>query len=167
MCRTAFGRSKNVASYAQHHHRDSFQEVWLRMEALAALGLAANVAQFVEYAWRMLSSTQTIYRSSGNLLPHNVALETISQHATQLSNDIEVDADSPPSVKKLAAECKAIAEDLLGALNTLKAKKGQTKWACFIIALKDARSSSQIQSLFERLTNIQTQMNAHTQHEIL
>lgn len=137
------------------------------MDPLSALGLASNIAQFVEFTWGLLGSTVTIYRSASDSVPKNAVLEIIARDATQLSDNIIIMDDCPTNLKALATECKSVAGDLLVLLSKLRAKKGKSKWASFVLALKDCLSNGQAESFLQRLSWVQTQLNTHIQYTIL
>ena len=138
------------------------------MEAFAALGLASNIVQFVDFTCKLLASTRAIHRFGSHPSPNRIALEKIANNAKAISAKLDQHAASrDPGLELLSSECKNIAQDLLEMLGKLRLRKDKTRWASFVLALKDVAKERQVTSLYERLSKIQTQLNAHIQHTLL
>ena len=130
----------------------------MALEGMAALNLAANIAQFIDFGCTLFSESRKVYRSSEGNLKEDLELESIANSLSSLTKGL---IHKPPQgspeildetgLASLAKSCKNIADELLEALNELKVKGSQRKWQSFRIALKRIRGAENIKSLSERL----------------
>ncbi|KAM0794758.1 hypothetical protein BDR22DRAFT_676431 [Usnea florida] len=130
----------------------------MALESLAALSLAGNVVQFIDFGCRLLSKSRELYRSSDGALAENVEIENIASSLTALSKGLTPGSSQTQSesidyenLRSLAEDCKSIATELLQALRKLKVKDPQTKLQCFRTALKRIWRSEKIENISKRL----------------
>ena len=130
----------------------------MALESLAALSLAGNIVQFVDFGCRLFSKSRELYRSSDGVLAENVELENIANSLTALSKGLTPGSSQtqPESIdyknlRSLAKDCKSIATELLQALHELKVKDPQKKLQCFRTALKRIWRSEEIENIAKRL----------------
>ena len=133
----------------------------MALESLAALGIAANIIQFVEFGCKLFSQSRALYKASDERVEESVELEIISKALKRLSNDLlatpsstmpqsQAEADLLP----LAKRCQAIADELLVALNKLQVNGGKGKWQCFRSALKRIWKSHEIDNMARKFDSI-------------
>lgn len=133
----------------------------MALESLAALGIAANIIQFVEFGCKLFSKSRALYKASDTRVEESVELEIISKALKRLSNDLiaipsstmsqsQAEADLLPLVKR----CQAIAKELLVALDELQVNGGKGKWQCFRSALKAIWKSDEIDDMARKLDSI-------------
>lgn len=60
----------------------------MALEGFAALSVAINIVQFVDFGCRIFSETKELYKSSNGLANEAAELEYISQTLGRLSNDL-------------------------------------------------------------------------------
>lgn len=72
------------------------------MEALAALGLAAAVVQFVNYSTGLVSKGRQIYYSSTGALAENTEMEEASKRLQALTEPLQI----PTEDEAIATICK-------------------------------------------------------------
>ncbi|KAI0548411.1 hypothetical protein F4679DRAFT_323102 [Xylaria curta] len=133
------------------------------MEPLSALSVAANVVQFVDFAFRLIGSTCAIMKSRSGLARHTKTLDAIARDAVELSDALTASpalASSNTTLQALLSECKTIAGDLLAVLDKLRAKKTK-KWNCFVAALRTMWSKGKIDDFVDRLGRVQAQISTH------
>ena len=129
----------------------------MALETLAALGVASNIVQFIEFGCRLFSESRELYKSSKTLVAEHVELEAIASSLTRLSDNLLLTHgynQLPPDgsdLIALAQSCKEIANELLTALDQLKAKGSRGKWKCFRIALTKVWKSDMISNISRRL----------------
>jgi len=137
------------------------------MEALAVVGLAGNIVQFVDFSCKLFSRATTIYQSTTGASQNVQDVDTITGALRQWCDKI-----SPPSgtssqqnvlqahssLLELAQKCKGAATDLLSATEALKAKGPSSKWKSFKVALAAAWSEEKINRMSERLDAFRRQM---------
>jgi hypothetical protein len=133
-------------------------------EAFAALSIAANVAQFLEYARQLVSGGKEIYNSLNGVRDEHQALKIIIEDVKNLADESQPGnpkSSSQPSndeigFRKLAAECEPLADKLLAILKDLEVPSDarfrgfQTVRQTF----RGAAKKNDIQYLHRRLADI-------------
>ena len=133
----------------------------MALESLAALGIAANIIQFVEFGHKLFSRSRELYKASDERVEESVELEIISKALKRLRDDLvaipssttpqsQAEADLLP----LTERCQSIANELLVALNELQVNGGKGKWQCFRSALKRIWKSHEIDEMARKLDSI-------------
>ncbi|KUJ09979.1 uncharacterized protein LY89DRAFT_689860 [Mollisia scopiformis] len=94
-------------------------------EAFAALNIAANIAQFVDYAKQLISSSKEIYSSLDGARDEYKALKVIIEDIKTANDELHPRSSPSPSTdevrfRKLAAECEPLADKLLAILKDLE-----------------------------------------------
>ena len=130
----------------------------MALESIAALNLAGNIVQFIDFGCRLFSKSRELYKSSDGVLAENVELEIIATSLSTLSKGL---TDGSPqaclrtpdyySLVLLAERCKGIADELLGVLEKLKVRNSQKRWQCLRVALKRIWKSEDIKNMSKRL----------------
>lgn len=139
------------------------------MDPLSALSVAASVVQFVDFTFRLVSSTRAIIKSKSGFAGDVDTLDAIARDATELSDALAaspaLDASST-TLQALVGECKTIAESLLAVLENLRTNKTK-KWSCFVAALRTVWSKGKIDGFVDRLGKVQAQISTHMHFLIL
>ena len=154
----------------------------MALEGFAALGVASNIVQFVEFGCRLFSQSKELYRSSNGLANEAVELENITQSLRHLSDnlmvehsgwnqplsndnqtssddfDVELEDDDEPELTLIARSCKKIADELSEALNQLRVKDPGKKWQCFRVALKRVWKPKKIDDMSRRMERLSSQL---------
>ncbi|KAL8402767.1 hypothetical protein RB596_009217 [Gaeumannomyces avenae] len=156
------------------------------MEAVAAFGLAANILQFVEVTGRLISSARELSQQGAK--SEYVELEAIAQQLRGLAEGIRLsqggdddedpahthtdgddddDSDDDPAhthtdggLGKLAMSSIKIANELLGALDSLKLRGRKRKWKSFHQALRTVWKAGQIEDLQKRMDKLSRALNS-------
>ena len=143
----------------------------MALEGLAALSLAGNVIQFIDFGCRLFSKSRELYRSSDGDLAENVELEdiansliTLSERLTDGSAQMSLQSEDHVSLVSLTKNCTSVASELLRTLDELKVKEPQKKWRSFRVALKRIWSSKKIEDMSKRLDTYSTQLNTCMGH---
>lgn len=134
------------------------------MEALAAVGLASSIVQFVDFATKIISKGYQYQRSVDGVLDENVELQAIADNLDQLSKGLVTSTEktSPSArrnqnskeneaLKAVAIECQKIANDLGTAVDRLKMTGKRTRWKSFRQALKSQWKKEEIEATLRRL----------------
>ncbi|KAK2010211.1 hypothetical protein LZ32DRAFT_563385 [Colletotrichum eremochloae] len=138
-------------------------------ESLAALGVAANIAQFVELGLKAAVSIVKIYRSINDdgWTAHNANLDLMAKdlrnRCDRLKKDTDVKLD--PTMVSLLKRCNDTADELSSELRGLvgeSATKHQT-WAKLIVSFAAYFKRSKIEAIQARLLDIKTQVFEHIQ----
>jgi len=134
------------------------------MEALAAVGLASSIVQFVDFATKIISKGYQYQRSVDGVLDENVELQAIADSLDQLTKGLvtskektapstrrKKDSKENEALKAVAMECQKIANDLSTAVDRLKITGKRTKWKSFRQALKSQWKKEEIEATLRRL----------------
>jgi GTPase SAR1 family protein len=141
------------------------------MESLAAVGLAANILQFIHEARKLVSTSREILGSGTK--DEYIELELVSKELRSRAARIILpgnardipEGDDGNSIEALAIRCNEIADELLGILDALKLHNDRNKWRSFLQALKTQWNDDKIGALRERLDRIAKAINARLADE--
>ena len=147
------------------------------IDALVALGLAANVVQIWQFVRNTFDDAHEIYNATNGVLVRNQDLESISRRLVELTQSIRAgvpsekqDAlnyddlrnkarnDTDRQLLELADEAAKISETLQGTLNKLKTTSN-SKWQSVRKALLSAWKEKDLRELESRLDSVRQQMN--------
>ena len=137
------------------------------MDALTALGLASNIIQFVEFTSNLISTAHTLYTSpSGAKLEYlelgvlATNLKQLAEQATpsETNNDGRL-SEEDETIRGLSKQCRAVSDELLSVLETLKVKGDHRRWKSFYQALRSVLKKRDIEALQRRLDIIGKQMS--------
>ena len=145
--------------------------VWLEstllMDPVVAVGLATNVAQLVEIAWKIVSKSHEIYKHGG--LPEHRDAETITidlqgindkllgyLHKAEKEKDVDEDDEA---LRLLCESSNKIANELIQRLNSLKVGDEYRNWKSIRNALKAVWIKSELDETAARLQGYRTQLN--------
>ena len=150
----------------------------MALESLAALSVASNIAQFVDFGCRLFFETRELYSSSSGLASEAVELETISQTLGHLSIDLVPKPSTGANLNKtflvkantvapstdeddlglMAQECQKTAKELLAALEQLKVRGPRREWQCFRVTLKRIWKPERIDNIAKRMERLSSQL---------
>jgi Cdc6-like AAA superfamily ATPase len=136
------------------------------MEPLIAVGLAANILQFVRTAKHLISTGREIFDTGTK--NEYVELELISKDLRSRADRLILPANiqtgpassNEDSVEALAFKCNEIATELLDTLDILKLDSDRDRWNSFLQALKTQWHDDQIEALRQRLYRVGRAVNA-------
>ena len=136
------------------------------VEAVAALGVAANVVQFIDFSGRILSESHRLHRSKRANPSKNEELESIALDLQKLHSELQCSENetyqAPTSndiqLQRLAEQCRDVCLELLAALEKLKTVDPAGKWRSFRVALKTVWGESKIKSLQVRLNEARQEL---------
>ncbi|KAF2830352.1 hypothetical protein CC86DRAFT_378654 [Ophiobolus disseminans] len=138
------------------------------LEALAAVSLAGNVVQFVDFSCRLFSTAASIRRSTTGAAESIQDLDTVTQALRHSSEKIASSRNTAAqqgvtqdhsSLVKLADNCQTAATELLSVTQALKTKDSGSKWSSFKAALATAWSEKEIKDMESRLNAYRQQMH--------
>ncbi|KAF2493004.1 hypothetical protein BU16DRAFT_514299, partial [Lophium mytilinum] len=133
------------------------------MDPLAALGLAANVIQFVDFTSKLFSQTAAIYRSANGVSGETQELITITTGlqtlCARLASPQELGGyPAEDGLMSLAQGCKSAGDELVVALQKLRATGSHKKWASLTTALITVWKQPQIDAMKRRLELYKSQL---------
>jgi seryl-tRNA synthetase len=135
------------------------------MDPLSALGLAANIVQFVDFGSKLLSGAYELRNSPNGQLEEHAELETITKSLLTTSDNFKASvskrgaaclSSNEKGLQTLCEECKNLAEQLLSALSKLKGNK--TKLKSIEQSLKIIWGRERIEVMQKRLDGFRQQL---------
>lgn len=135
------------------------------MEALVAVGIAANVLQFVQFGLELFKIGSAI-KKNGEQPENHLDLGVIAQSLEKHSKSLAGECDTS-DLKALADQANSVATELADAIKKIKKKSrnhetGQHgRWDCFRQALKFVWKESAIEKMASRLEAIRAQLQFH------
>jgi len=142
------------------------------MEALAAVGLASNVVQFISFAQDLISTSRQISRNADGALVENLELEAITTNLDRLGSRLLVssgynaaDTAEDRELRKLCEGCRHVSGLLIEKLMSLKIESKSSgragrQWASFRQALSSVLNADEIRDLEQRLDRYQKGINS-------
>jgi N-terminal domain on NACHT_NTPase and P-loop NTPases len=142
------------------------------MDPVSALGVAASVVQFIDFTETLFSGTYQIYKSATGQTKFNFDLMTITTSLNTLNKDLRsslhlATLDGKP-LSKVEAEidticrgCSKVADQLLLALETLKAQEEHNFWDSFRKALQTVWYKKEVEALVKQLETFRMQISLH------
>jgi hypothetical protein len=142
------------------------------MDPVSALGVAASVVQFIDFTETLFSGTYQIYKSATGQTKFNFDLMTITTSLNTLNKDLRsslhlATLDGKP-LSKVEAEidticrgCSKVAEQLLLALEKLKAQEEHNFWDSFLKALRTIWQKREVETLEKQLETFRMQISLH------
>jgi hypothetical protein len=138
------------------------------MEALVAIGLAANIVQFIHFASQVVTEARETYRSGVGGSAKHLDLETVAEDLrtviaplqTSVLDSVGVAGDV--AFRKLLVSCNEVANELRTATKELKVKEGpHRKWRRFSKALLSVWKKEKISAFHKSLSVLRDQIQFH------
>jgi hypothetical protein len=131
------------------------------MEPIAALSLASNIIQVVNFSASIVSKSSELYKSYNGRLVQHMDIAATSSDLNRLTTKLSA-AIAPPSVPTVLSEdelalhtlCKGaidVSQELQDGLNKLQVNGAPSKWKSVRKALKSIWSNERISELQSRL----------------
>jgi hypothetical protein len=138
------------------------------MEAVAAVGLAGNIIQFIDFAAKVVTKGHRIYQSADGSLSEYNDLQLITSDLLVLQTKLErsQEQDSTPTscneddeaIQKLAAASTKLAQQLLKRLNAVKAQGRFRRWKSLRQAVKHVCSKAEVDDMARRLSQFREEL---------
>ena len=132
-------------------------------ESLAALSLASNIVQFIDFGCRLFSKSRELYIEG--FVSESVQLETISKTVGRFTSDSNVTQTRKDLLSKdeadlltLAELCAGIAEDFLILLAQIRVNGCGHNWQSLRVSLKRLWKSDDIERMATRLDRTSNQL---------
>ncbi|KAI1129080.1 hypothetical protein F5Y10DRAFT_264542 [Nemania abortiva] len=145
------------------------------MDPLVALGLASNVAQFVGFASKLISTSLEIHESLSGCTDDVSILDTVYGRLNDLSAGLRTcsetrlvvslePSESVAAIRDLSHTCQEDCRKLMTIVKNIKlgaGLKGPKLWLSFKAAVKVALEKNEITRLEERLSRTQVTLTLH------
>ena len=136
------------------------------MDPLSALSLASNIVQLVDVGTRVVSATFELYSPDG--ITMNGELERVTSDLVKICSALErpqdqingpQSSDSELQLIPLSKSCKALGEELLTVLNSLKVQSPHKKWQSFRQALKAVWKEKEIERYKKCIADLRSEIS--------
>lgn len=139
--------------------------------SLAALGMAGNVIQFVDFGFKLASKARNIYKDGCDR--EYVQLEVVLEDLTRCSDSLQTHLDSQKqqvgdllsesdaALKEICIGCLQVAGELQMALKKLSPNRSPSKWKSVRQALKSLWGKERLAELKDPLQMYSSQMDSH------
>lgn len=133
------------------------------MDGLSALSLAANIIQVVDVSAKIIHGAQELYKSASGTSEENRSLESVIREMQQLTVKFEAPPAGQPddddkALRRLAAECKLLSDNLLDCLSDIVPKDPKSRRQVTLSALKNMWSVRDKRELERRLDSCRSQL---------
>jgi hypothetical protein len=134
------------------------------MAELAAIGLAGNLVQFVDFGFKLSRDFKDLYQSAEGGKAKHLELEDVTIDLESLCQKLQESTSPAPQddeeLRDLARSCAKLARELLAMLEKVKVNKERNpKLATFNQALKNIWKDKDISDLERRLGRYREQLN--------
>lgn len=160
---TASSRNENFSSCTEGTGANTASVFHVQspsMDALAAIGLASNVAQFVEYAIRFTRLAHKLASSDSGPIGEHEGISAITNTMTDAMKEINGDS-TDAALNSLATQCLTVAANVQNMVNELSKKPAGN----FILSLHKAGRTpykqKEIQELSVLLSSMRAQVSQH------
>jgi hypothetical protein len=140
------------------------------LEALAAVGLTANILQLLDFSHDLLTGAAEIRNSASGSTAENDAFQLIAVDLSRLTQTFIIQATSTASspsaddvaLSNIATATKEASDQLLEATQDLRnLDKPPRKWRSFSQALKAIWEKEKINNLARKLERLRDQLSLH------
>lgn len=137
-------------------------------DPVAALGLAANIFQFVEQGCKVVSKGKRLYKSADGALKENVDTEIIAKDLEESLSRFRLSSSTGSDrLERLRDGCVQVIDELLEALDKLKVNGKPGKWKSGRKALRSVYSKGKVDEWVERLAAFRSEFQIHIQIDML
>lgn len=131
-------------------------------EAVAALGVAANVLQFLDYGSRFVSQAWRIHKTGSDGLDGIPNLQLMTKQLQEVLGDLQKhQATDNPELLQLSEECSRVARRLIESIDCIGIPQGGRKRDALKTAFKMAWKREEIQQLQRELDGFRQQLSLH------
>lgn len=130
------------------------------MEALAAISLASNVAQFVEYAVQFTKLAHKFASSDSGPISEHEGITAITSSMAEAMKTINPE-NTDKALSSLASQCLIVAADVQNLVNELAKKPEDSLIRSLHKAGKTMYKQKEIQELSELLSSMRAQVSHH------
>jgi len=141
------------------------------MEPLSALGAVSSIITFIDFATKLISTTNEIAQSRSGTSTDNLRAEEICRHLSALCVELERPAawasspSEPPDtamLKKLCSQCREDCDELLDLIMSAKATGQNRLWSSLKAAVRSISfGQKKIEAIQKRLDRTQSTMTLY------
>jgi hypothetical protein len=134
------------------------------LDPITALGIASNVAQFIDLGLKATSKAREIHRSASGMTAENADLELVAKDLRAVSAQLYTSVGSDGNREALEDLCQKsakTADELISALASFKVKGQKTRWKSARKALKVLWGREGVEEIKARLLGFRSELKLH------
>jgi hypothetical protein len=137
------------------------------MEVFAAISLAGNIIEFVDYGLKLCSWAYKVHSTATGFTDPDERLMLVTLELKALAERLDSCAaisrvkPEAKAVRDLAIKCADLAQELVELLEEFQAKNPKSKRESFKIAWKKVFKEDEQKQLEQRLANFSSELNLH------
>ena len=137
------------------------------MEALAAVSLAGNILQFLDFTSNAISKSRQIHASTSGSLKEHDDLQDLTLDLKGLSGRLQASAGPvDPVLEHLCIQCREVADEMLKALESLRVKGKCIRIQSLRKTLKVLWGKEKLKVLEKRLAGFRQEFTLHVTVEL-
>jgi len=139
------------------------------MDPLSALGIAAAVAQFLQFAGSLVSGSQQIY-AAGALVDH-IECENATKRLDSLAKEIHSSlgdlgslgtlSNDAEALRVICVRCSKLSDELIAQLGELRVDGKHRRWSSFKQALRSVCKKDKIDGIAANLASCKEELTQH------
>lgn len=141
------------------------------LEALAAIGLASSIVQFVDFTARLFAKTNELSRSLDGTDKESLDLkstaEVLSRIGEGLATTFDTGSQDETDLLLLADGCKGVVDELLTVLEKLRNHSNRNRWQNFRQALRYMWAQDKLETMSRRVEQYRQQIGLSLQKLIV
>jgi hypothetical protein len=131
------------------------------MEPVTAIGLAAAILSFVDFAQKVATGADELYNSAAGATEDNtnikIIIKDLDEAAADLT-DLSGKTKHTQALNSLAAKCRKLSEDLLRLLDKLAVSGKRSTWKVMRVAIQNLRKEGKVAKMVARLADYRSQI---------
>ncbi|KAL2827903.1 hypothetical protein BJY01DRAFT_255520 [Aspergillus pseudoustus] len=136
------------------------------MDPITALGLVSGIISIIDFGTKVLSGAKEVYGSGHGATAENRSLASITTEMQKLSVGFIIPDNTKlgsqeRAISIVAAECKAVSDDILKLLEKINSSKTGSRRESLWTAVKAAWYQDEREELLSRLDRCQSQLSLH------
>jgi hypothetical protein len=136
------------------------------MEALATIGLIANIVHLVDLGAKLISSAKEMQASASGMTTENKSLEEATTEMRDLAMRLdlpttEAKTDDGRPLRCLAQQCRELSEQILGLLKKIAPTNSNSMLRIVGSAMKNQKYRREKRELEEKLASCRGQLHLH------
>ncbi|KAK7998223.1 hypothetical protein PG989_006263 [Apiospora arundinis] len=124
------------------------------MDGFTALGIAANICQFVEYSFKILNKVKAVQKAGA--VDHD--LERDTRYLKEVAGKVAHQTSGHGGLDELTNDCTSLSEQLLGELSKIQPKDSRSKWQSFKAVVRSERKKHDMSDLEAKLERCRSQL---------
>ncbi|KAI4702617.1 hypothetical protein J4E89_010338 [Alternaria sp. Ai002NY15] len=136
------------------------------MEALTAIGLIANIVQFVDLGAKLIGSAKEMRDSASGMTVENKSLEEVTVEMRDLTSRLDppttkAKSDDEKALRRLAQECRELSDHILRLLKKIAPSKPNSTLRSIRSAIRTIKYKDEMRELEDKLAKCRSQLHLH------